>query len=376
MLEASIQETQNKYQKILKNNQDLETQNLIITEKLTEDLDSNEKLLKDTQTVQEENEMLKEENKMEILKNTNKNILSTRNEINMWKKCIDDKNQLIQDLKNKIKKKDEENEKFKNEVPKAKTSGTPEVAEIKHLNQVIFLKEKELKDLKEKGQEYYTQADESLKSQRREIEIFTKRCVSLQGEVKRLKEELRASDKDRDIMREDIKKMKSGEFKGVRENEELKRLVYQLREEKNKLLQELSKEVDNNSQKFKFNEKFRQEIGSLRLQSERSGLKNNGANLQKELDRKSEEVNNLTENLTKITDCVFGLPQVNIHPEDSNIIDSTIKAIKGLSEQLAHKESLKNRKDSDSANPESSFKSQLAQYYSLVNRSHKSPAKK
>ena len=48
--------------------------------------------------------------------------------------------------------------------------------------------------------------------------------------------------------------MKSGEFKGVRENEELKRLVYQLREEKTKLLQELSKEVDNNSQKFKFNE--------------------------------------------------------------------------------------------------------------------------
>ena len=81
----------------------------------------------------------------------------------------------------------------------------------------------------------------------------------------------------------------------------------------------------------------------MRLQSERSGLKNNEANLQKELDRKSEEVNNLTENLTKITDCVFGLPQVNIHPEDSNIIDSTIKAIKGLSEQLAHKESLKNK---------------------------------
>jgi chromosome segregation ATPase len=38
----------------------------------------------------EEIETLKEENKnkMEILKNTNKNILSTRNEINMWKKCI------------------------------------------------------------------------------------------------------------------------------------------------------------------------------------------------------------------------------------------------------------------------------------------------
>ena len=98
------------------------------------------------------------------------------------------------------------------------------------------------------------------------------------------------------------------------------------------------------------------------------------SNLTKELDRQSEEISNLTEGLSKISDLVFNLPQVSIHPDETSLIESTLKAIRSLSEQLNQKDLQPSKiiKNSELTN-NSGFKSQLAQYYALVNRNSKSP---
>jgi len=97
---------------------------------------------------------------MEILQNTNKNIMNTRNEIDMWKKCIDEKNSSIQELRAELRKKDEETPAKLDEAE----------SEVKYLKCVLQMREKELQELKEKGQVYYAQADEAIASQRTEIE--------------------------------------------------------------------------------------------------------------------------------------------------------------------------------------------------------------
>lgn len=80
---------------------------------------------------------LKEENrkKLDILKNTKNSINSTKNEISMWKKCLDDKNITINELRSELRKcKDDE--------------GDP--SSVKALKNSLQTKDKQLKDLKEK----------------------------------------------------------------------------------------------------------------------------------------------------------------------------------------------------------------------------------
>ena len=396
ILEASTQDLNQKVEEYKAINQSLLKENSKLLSSIAELNENKTKMNNEMVSAREEIESLKEENKnkMEILKNTNKNILSTRTEIHMWKKSIDDKNQFIQDLREDLRKKDEEIFKLQNELKnKSKVrKESPEIeenSEIKYLAQIIQIKEKELKDLKEKGQEFYSQADQALESQRKEIEIFTKRCASLQGEVKRLKEELRLAMKDREAMIDEIKKLKSDEYRNFRENEDIKRMLGQLREEKMKNSAELSKENDHPS-KNKY-ERLRQEnallnsqIDKLRQELEILNSKNealliklkdaSNSNLTKELDRQSEEISNLTEGLSKISDLVFNLPQVSIHPDETSLIESTLKAIRSLSEQLNQKDLQPSKiiKNSELTN-NSGFKSQLAQYYALVNRNSKSP---
>jgi DNA repair exonuclease SbcCD ATPase subunit len=304
------------------------------------------------------------------LKNTNKNILSTRNEINMWKKCIDDKNLLIQELRDEIRKKEEDLVKGQGRKRKESEEEEPEV---RHLNQIILIKDKELKELKEKGQEYYAQADEALESQRKEIEIFTKRITALQGESKRLKEELKLSLKDRETMLEELKRLKSEEFRSHKEKEENRRQILQLREEKTKLLLELSKE--NEHPKGKSTEKVRMENIALKNQIEKltqdlylnrdsqnfsSRYREAGdKNLKVENEKQAEEIRNLTANLSKLTDFIFSLPGVSISSEETSLVESAIKVVKQLSQQSPD----------DSLKPDKAkFKSSLGQYYAMINK--------
>lgn len=373
-LEQSTTELSSKVFKINEINQEISIENSVLRSENAELAKSKEKIELDLKLCKEEIENLKEENKnkMEILKNTNKNILSTRNEINMWKKCIDDKNLLIQELRDELRKKEEEV--VKGPGRRRKESADEEEPEVRHLNQIILIKDKELKELKEKGQEYYAQADEALESQRKEIEIFTKRVTALQGETKRLKEELKLSLKDRESMIEEVKRLKSEEFRSHKEREEARKQILQLRDEKTKLLLELTK--DNDFHKPKTLDKIRQENLFLKSQLEKlaqdySSLQHvpsastrshssSGKPLKSELEKQAEEIRSLTLSLSKLTDFIFSLPNIPMPTSETSIVESAIKALKSLVESPSPEESSKQAKPK--------FKSSLAQYYALINK--------
>lgn len=120
----------------------------------------------------EELQSLKEENKqkVDILKTTKLSINATKTELASWKKLLDDKNQLITELKSEIRRLREEDS---------------DTAEVAFLRKTLQTKDRELKELKEKGQDYYSQADEALEKMR-------KKCLSYQNETNSLREELRA----------------------------------------------------------------------------------------------------------------------------------------------------------------------------------------
>ena len=371
-LEQSTTELSSKVLKINEINQEISNENSALRTENEELVKSKEKVELDLKLCKEEIDSLKEENKnkMEILKNTNKNILSTRNEINMWKKCIDDKNLLIQELRDELRKKEEEV--VKGSGRRRKESADEEEPEVRHLNQVILIKDRELKELKKKGQEYYAQADEALESQRKEIEIFTKRVTALQGETKRLKEELKLSLKDRETMIDEVKRLKSDEFRSHKEREEARKQIMQLRDEKTKLLLELTK--DNDFHKPKTLDKVRQENLHLKSQLEKLALENSsfqqtpstrshsssGKPLKAELEKKAEEIRTLTLSLSKLTDFIFSIPNIPMPSSETSIVESAIKALKSLIESPSPEESSKQVKPK--------FKSSLAQYYALINK--------
>ena len=297
---------------------------------------------------------LREENmnKMEILKNTNKNILATKKEINMWKNCIDEKNEIINELRSELRKKNEEMLRMSSQVKSL--SNCKDGSNEDYLKEIIEIKDKELRELKEKGQEYYSQADEALESQRKEIELLTKRCSSHQGEIKRLKDELKSSFQDREAMLEEIKRLRQNTESKFAEKTKPFKLSETLNKENDKSCSHVCK-------KNKLLEKYKEENHSLKVQNSKIAQEvkvkaEQVVSLQKKLSeffkkfsqsdeqgvfnqlyKQSEEIQNLTEGLTKITDYVFSLPIVTCNPEETNIVDSTIKAISQVYEALSDK---------------------------------------
>ncbi|CAG9326979.1 unnamed protein product [Blepharisma stoltei] len=377
-----------------------------------------ESLEYELQAAREEIATLKEENhtKMEILKSTNKNILSTRNEINMWKKCIDEKNQTIQDLRLEIRRREEGNYKqlnsFQMKASDVSYDSLTDENEIKYWKQKVQIKDKELKELKEKGQEYYSQADEAMEIQRKEIEVLTKKYNGAISDVKKAKEDLKASLQDRETMLEEIKRLRSEEYKNFKENEELRNSLSQAREEKNRLMRDieiLNKENDRllgNGESslrgkgigkdgislIKINQRLTEE---LKLKGEQvENLQKKFMDLSKKISDpnnlktgQQEEIQNLTEGLARITDFVFSLPIVNSNPEETNIVESTIKAIAGIYEALQEKQRELNlsqrgiRHDEHSRHEpfgtsqinKPAYKSPIAQYHALLNASSIKP---
>lgn len=64
------------------------------------------------------------------------------------------------------------------------------------------------------------------------------------------------------------------------------------------------------------------------------------------------EIHNLSDGLTRISDFVFSLPIVTLTPVETNIVESTIRAISGLYEMLETREmelQAKNRELSNKA---------------------------
>ena len=316
---------------------------------------------------------------MEILKNTNKNILSTRNEINMWKKCIDEKNQSIQDLRGEVRKKDEDifilNSKLKN-------AGLESV-EIEHLKQVIVIKDKELKEIKSQGKEYYSQADHTIDSLRRELQISNKRCSSLVNDVKRLKEELNECLRDREEMVDEIERLRGEEFKSYRDTDECNRL----KDEKAKLMRNVEVLTEENEKllaKSKLTERLKLENTNLKSHNyqlvEELKLKNTVVTDSARLEKQQEEVENLSNGIAKIADYVFSLPCVSFNPEETGIVESTIKAIESVYELLLDKDDeirvLKNPKNKRHTDPEkqkTGYRNPIEYYHALLQASSIKP---
>lgn len=244
-----------------------------------------DQLRQELKDVQEQNLSLKEENKkkLEILKSIKSSITSTKNEISMWKKSIDEKNAVILELRNEIRRlKDNE------------TEGS----EAKFLRNALEEKELELRELKEKGQEYYSQADEALENMRR-------KCLSLQNEANSLRDELRV------CLTTGPDKHKPQTLHNPDEITLRKEDFLTMKTVNNKLTDEL-----------KVNVEF---IEALKKQNTELGKKvlDEGQKRQ----QLEDEVGNLTNGLAKITNYVFSLPRVRCNPEENSIVDSTIKAI-------------------------------------------------
>lgn len=234
--------------------------------------------------------------RLEALKSTKAQMNLTKTEILSLRKTIDDKNNLIQELNI--------------EISKLKQAGDSETsAENKFLRTALMNKERELKELKEKGQEYYSQADEVLENMR-------KKCMGLQSEVNNLKDELRTSSNMHYLS--DIKKSKLNLRENIeninKNNTKTNEELIMLKSMNHKLTEELSKNVnlvEILQKKHLDTQKKYSEVCNFKKQCQ-------------------EEIENLTNGLTKITDFVFSLPSVKFNPEEDSIVESTIRAISYL----------------------------------------------
>lgn len=281
--------------KILKNSADsFQELNLVLTQKNAELTNSLSKIhsthipsyIADqlrTQVNEMQNEILqlKEENRSKI-EGFNRKMESS------WKKTLDEKNALISELKAEVLKM---RERFMSE----------EKTEVKYLKAALANKEQELAELKEKGQEYYSQADEVLENMR-------KKCQYLQNEVNSLRDELRTNDpqrRNRSALRENVDPR--SKYDGD---------IYAVKHMNSVLTDELSKNVEIIELLKRRNMEMCKKLNEI-----------NSANHQYE-----EEIEKLSEGLGKITDYVFSIPMIKFNPEENSIVDSTIKAISLLYE--------------------------------------------
>ncbi|OMJ80159.1 hypothetical protein SteCoe_19653 [Stentor coeruleus] len=398
LFESSTHEMTQKMEGLRISHRNLSIENAELREKIAEMTKIKEKTDKDLLLAKEEIQGLKEENKskMEILRNTNKNILITRNEINMWKKCLDEKNSIIQDLREDLKAKNDEistigyefNGKLK--INKDQDDIEPD---IKYLNKILQMKDKEIQDLKEKGQEYYEQADEALENQKKEIETSNKKCTSLKNEIKKLKEDLKNALEQKEIMLGEVKKLRINEYKMQKDYEEIRKIIQQLKDEKSKLLIEINKDNDiGYGQRNRVQERIRQEnivmkgqieklnqeLFLIQKQNEKLMSKNKESNemvLRAEIEKQSEEICNLNESLSRITAFVFSLPNICVGPNETSIVDSTIKAIKSLVEMNSRKVgqvgNCRDFEDKQSLGIET--RNQMGKCFTFVNKAPKSP---
>lgn len=172
-------------------------------------------LKEELESAREEIKNLHEENKrkLDILQQTYKNIANTRTEIDMLKKCIEQGQTTISDLKINLQSKTQEVNSLQAQLADPAQTET----ELEYLKYLLQLRDKEINELKEKGHLYYTQADEAIEFQRNEIDSLNKRLGSLLNENASQKEELKTALSDRDILLNEIKRLNSaGRIEDVR----------------------------------------------------------------------------------------------------------------------------------------------------------------
>lgn len=224
---------------------------------------------RELERLKRENDALKEEvrTKVEILSNTNRNILATRSEIETWKISIEDKNKTIRALRNELREK---------ETALTRSATGPE--EVGTLRTALQAKETELSVLRENSAKRLKQAEWTLEKQRREVDQIAQQSELLKLDLAQCRNQLKAAVLEKETL------FRRGE------------LPYSPRGP----------------------------IGSEKLR---------------------EEVRNLSEGLTKIREFVFSLPIGASNPEETDLVDGTIRAIEALYERLESRELELSEKD-------------------------------
>lgn len=355
---------------------------LLAAEKRTSDLACQQDSLRVSElqtaleTAQAEIKSLRDDNKakLEILQNTNRNILSTRQEIEMWKKCIEEKNEALHQLRHALRKAEEEKTQLQAQAGKSRPCGHE--SELQYIKGVLERREKELFELKEKGQLYYAQADEAIESQRKEIDLLNKRCAVYQGELAKCKEELRTAEE-----RRRHRSHESSEPSEAKENDRsplAKAKILPPRKDDVLALKtqvvRLKEEVSSKTEQIEALQQLVRAKG--RTREDEAGLR----------EHYEGQIESLSAGLNRITEYVFSLPIVSFNPEETGIVESTIKAIASVYESYEAKcrEQSKVRPQSEArTEPQAAFgtnyvnpanyKNPVAHYHALLNSSSIKP---
>ena len=163
---------------------------------------------REIERLRKENEQLREEIrvKVEILSNTNRNILATRSEIETWKISIEDKNKTIRALRNELK------------------HLNCNSSDIISLKSALQEKESELSALRENTAKRLKQAEYALDKQRREVEEMNHQSELLQVSLTQCRSQLKAA-----VLEKETGGRKTGE-KGREEVRSLKEGLGKIRE--------------------------------------------------------------------------------------------------------------------------------------------------
>jgi hypothetical protein len=326
-----------------------------------ESASSIENLKAELMSAREEIKNLREENraKMDILQSTNKNILTTRVEIDIWKRCIDENSQIIADLRKEVRAKTEELSTLKAEQLQ-RTDADDAQNEVSYLNYVLQQREKELNELKEKGQLYYAQADEAIEFQRKEIDSLNRKLVTLQTEAVQSQDALQLVQGDRDTLLNEMKRLSAAE-----RIEDVRHLLGQMRDFRSRLYEGTDKARSkgrSNSrdeasylkgQNLHLAEELKRrtdQVDSLHRQLQEARRGKEGADdlqVRRQVVKQYDEIKALTEGLTRVADFVFSLPIARSNPEETSIVESTIKGISSIYDALQCREAELREKSSE-----------------------------
>ena len=271
-----------------------------------------------------------------------------------WQRRIEDKNQTIQDLKNQL-------DLLKQDMKQSNNDKYHE-KQCEYLSKLLRVKEKELNDLKSKGM---SELETSFDLKKKEAELATKKHEAAKAELNQVKSDLLQSLQEREDLTSELKSLRDSDSRSKRDLNESKAMNNQLKEDNLRLLKEITKI---NEEFHKITEKNfweiepvdRQNMKIKKMEEIMTGLENqvrtktselekcnkiltemkkktlDEGNIRKEFERQNEEIEILNSGLAKITQFVFSL--VSPDPEDTCVIESTLKGIKRLAEDSQAKE--------------------------------------